>query len=670
VAVTTADHALRQEAGEADAVLRAFDQMPVMLLAMTGAEHRIAGLNAACRRFFGRTGVIGMSLRSVLPEIAGQQIFEMLDRVLATGKPQAGREWRVQIGRGPGSARETYIDFTVIPWRAADGTVTGVLSCFTESTEHVLQRQAAQRRADEAQRRFLAARDVVTELQGALLPMALPVLPWARIAARYLVAGQDQAAGGDLFDAIPLPGGRVALIVGDVVGHGVSASAAMGQLRAVLNERLLAEADLAAVLARADAFAARTPALRAATLALAVLDPRTGHLRYATCGHPQPLIVGTGGTTRFLPGTGSGPLGTGSTPVLADASLEPGELILLYSDGLIERPDRTLAQGMDELAECAADAAANRALPAAGTTTAGCGPAVRRGPPTAATAAERVCQLTVELLTRTGYADDVTTLAAQRMVAPVQALTRELPAHTASLHALQDSLDAWLARIDLNGQDWGDLRLAIIEVITNVIEHAYPPGQPGPVEFKAELGDDGFLDCRVADRGTWRPPGQGDEHGGSGLMIAARLVDQLEVCRGEAGDGTVVRLRHPLHRPAALASEASAQPVAHSAAQPFEVTIDSAGERPAATVRGPVDITTADRLATRLMAACRGGTLPLTVDLTQVSYLASAGVRALYRVRDQLAAQDQQLTLRAAERTPARTVLDLVKLPASDRPDV
>jgi anti-anti-sigma factor len=87
-------------------------------------------------------------------------------------------------------------------------------------------------------------------------------------------------------------------------------------------------------------------------------------------------------------------------------------------------------------------------------------------------------------------------------------------------------------------------------------------------------------------------------------------------------------------------------------------------------VRGPVDITTADRLATQLMTACRGGTLPLTVDLSQVSYLASAGVRALYRVRDQLAAQDQELTLLAADRTPARTVLDLVRLPASGRPSI
>ena len=191
---------------------------------------------------------------------------------------------------------------------------------------------------------------MVLALQEALLPPALPVLPRARIAARYLVAGQEQSAGGDWFDAIPLAGGSVALVVGDVVGHGVAASAAMGQLRAVLTELLAAEADLGRVLARTDAFAARTPALRAATLALAVLDPASGMLRYTTCGHPPPLVISIDGAARYLDGTGTGPLGTGSPPALATSALAPGELVLLYSDGLVERPDRTIGEGMAELA--------------------------------------------------------------------------------------------------------------------------------------------------------------------------------------------------------------------------------------------------------------------------------------------------------------------------------
>src|SRR5580704_1363090 len=132
-------------------------------------------------------------------------------------------------------------------------------------------------------------------MQEALLPTALPVLPRARIAARYLVAGQEQAAGGDWFDAIPLADGTVALMVGDVVGNGMVATAAMGQLRAVLAELLATEADLELVLERTDAYAARNPALRAVTLALAVLDPADGKLRYTTCGHPPPLVADADG---------------------------------------------------------------------------------------------------------------------------------------------------------------------------------------------------------------------------------------------------------------------------------------------------------------------------------------------------------------------------------------
>ena len=197
----------------------------------------------------------------------------------------------------------------------------------------------------------------MAELQEALLPTALPVLPRVRIAARYLVAGQEQAAGGDWFDAIPLDGGAVALVVGDVVGHGLSASAAMGQLRAVLAELLAAEDDLGRVLRRTDAFAARMPSLRAATLVLVVLDPAAGTLRYTTCGHPPPLVIGVDGKARYLEGTGNGPFGTGSPPVLASSALAPDELVLLYSDGLIERPDQTIAEGMAELAVVATDAA-------------------------------------------------------------------------------------------------------------------------------------------------------------------------------------------------------------------------------------------------------------------------------------------------------------------------
>jgi len=495
------------------------------------------------------------------------------------------------------------------------------------------------------------------------------VLPRARIAARYLVAGQEQAAGGDWFDAIPLNGGGVALVVGDVVGHGVAASAAMGQLRAVLAELLAAEADLGQVLRRSDAFAARMPSLRAATLALAVLDPATGTLRYTTCGHPPPLVLGVDGTARYLAGTGTGPLGTGSTPVLASSVLAPGELVLLYSDGLVERPNRTIAEGMAELAVVAADAAANRSLTHL--------PDEQGADPATA---ERVCQLSVELLTRTGHTDDITALAAQRLADPVPALHLSLPSERPSLTTARDAFADWLSRLDAAPDDWEALHLAMVEVFTNAIEYAYPRDEPGTIELDATLEIDGSVACLVTDHGTWRTPGPDDADRGHGLMVAGHVVDKLLVSHPgpngtAASRGTTVILRHRLRRPAILAPGHRGEHAAHPAEPRFtvdtSVTADATPGTPADTragataralVGGPVDITTADLLARRLLSVSRGGTVPLVADLTGVTQLASAGVRALYQVSEQLAVHGQELTLVAAADSAAHLVLDLVRL--------
>ena len=501
-----------------------------------------------------------------------------------------------------------------------------------------------------------ADRGIVAELQEALLPTALPVLPRARIAARYLVAGLEQAAGGDWFDAIPLDGGEVVLVVGDVVGHGVTASAAMGQLRAVLAELLAAEDDLGQVLRRADAFAARMPSLRAATLALVVLDPAAGTLRYTTCGHPPPRVLGVDGRARYLEGPGTGPLGTGSPPVLATGALAPGELVLLYSDGLVERPDRTIAEGMAELAVIAAGAAGRRPLAHL--------PAEHGADPAAA---ERVCRLTVELLTRTGHADDVTALAAQWLAAPVPPLHLVLPSERPSLTAARDAFAGWLSRLDAAADDREALHLAMVEVFTNAIEHAYPREAPGTVELDASLEDDGSVALLVTDHGTWRPPEPGDADRGHGLMVAAHVVDKLLVSHSDADGavprGTVVTLRRRLRWPAVLAAGYQGEENGHWAEPPFTVdTSVAAGGTARALVVGAVDITTADLLSRRLLSVSRGGTVPLVADLTGVTQLASAGVRVLYELSQQLAVNGHELTLVTAPGSAAHLVLELVRL--------
>ena len=630
--------------GEAGVVWDAFEQLPMLLAVLDGPDHRLVAMNAAYRAFTGRPEVMGVPYRDAFPGRAGQPLHDMLDRVYATGQPETRTEWRARIGLD-----RVYADFRVLPRREADGTINGLLVTASDVTDRAAQDRAAQDRAAQQGAKPAGGGEIAADLQKALLPAALPVLPRARIAAQYLGAGQERSAGGDWFDAIPLTDGSVALVVGDVVGHGVAAAAAMGQLRAVLTELLATEPDLRRVLARADAFAVRTPALRAATLALAVLDPAGGTLRYTTCGHPPPLVIGVDGAARYLEASGTGPLGTGSPPVLANGALAPGELVLLYSDGLIERPDMTIAEGMAELALAATGAAA--------------------GVPGQA-AAEWVCQRTVELLTRTRHADDITALAAQRLADPVPALRLDLPSERPSLTTARDAFAGWLSRLGASADDWEALHLALVEVFTNAIEHAYPRGEPGIITLEASLGDDGHVECRVTDRGRWRPPDPADADRGHGLMVAGQVVDSLLVSHptraggGTAGPrGTIVTLRHRLGRPAILAAAHDDPEPARPAGPPFAVDTSIAESATArALVRGPVDITTADQLARRLLSVSRGGTVPLVADLTGVTQLASAGVRALYAVSRQMAAHGQDLTLITAPGSATHLVLDLVRL--------
>jgi serine phosphatase RsbU (regulator of sigma subunit)/anti-sigma regulatory factor (Ser/Thr protein kinase)/ABC-type transporter Mla MlaB component len=635
-----------------------FDALPVAVIVFGGSEHRILAANKVCRAFLGSDDLLGRTTSETFPELVAQQMSELLDHVFTTGQAQFARDWRLQFDRGQGAARDTYLDFVCAPWHGPDGAVAGVMAAGSDTTAQVQQRREALRRAADADQRYQAARDVAAELQRALLPTALPVLPQVRLAARYLVAGREQAAGGDWFDAIVLDDGMVALVVGDVVGHGVTASAAMGQLRAVLSDRLMANSDLLSALAETDAFATRTPALHAATMAVVVLDPVEGTMAYATCGHPPPLVVGTDGRTRFLPSTGSGPLGTGSAPVMSPAMLEPGEVIFLYSDGLIERPGRTAAASMAELAKVAANAALNKTMPVGA----------------AATATSRVCQLTVELLTRTGYADDVTTLAAQRLAAPVPALQLELPSTLTALTQARRALAEWLQLLDASAEDRASLQLAVAEIVSNAAEHAYPVGRPGLIGLDVALCDGGYVECRVTDHGKWRPPGDPDGGRGHGLMIVEHLIDDVvvshppQVSRAPRGTrGTMVTLRHRFHQPAVLGSGAgSGGAVPEDDEQPLEVSASVAAARATARVHGQVDGLSAEELTRQLMSVSGGGTLPLTVDLSRVSQLASAGVSALFEVRDQLAAQGQQLTLLATAGSTVAFVLDLVRLPYRD----
>jgi len=492
------------------------------------------------------------------------------------------------------------------------------------------------------------------ELLAAHLPAGLPVLPRVRIAACYRAAGAGPPGGG-WFDAVPLAGGDVALAVGAVAGSGIPAIAGMGQLRAVLSDVLTAGHDLAAAVNRADRFAAAAPGLRVSTLVLAVLSPASGTLQYATCGQPAPVIAGADGRSRCLPPTHAGPLGTGATRPPASARLQPGDLLLLSSGALATEPTQTLDERMTQLAAAAAAARAGRF-------------AGRDG---VATGADRVARHTAGLLgNQAAQPGEVITLAAEWLAAPVAGLDLELPASLPSLRTARHTFAGWLSQLDPLTQDQDTLQLAVGEIVSNAIEHAYPAGQPGLVRLQAMLGADGQLDCRIGDRGSWQIPDPAVPGRGSGLMLVGRMIDQMDVHHQpqtpgspRGARGTVVTLRHRLRRPAAVTSAASPALAARRSGAPFEVDSGVDGPVVWATVRGPVNQDTAGSLRSQLLIACRGGTLPLRVDLSAVSHLGRAGIAALYEVTQQLAVYQQELSLAAAPGGVAAAALGLAGLP-------
>jgi serine phosphatase RsbU (regulator of sigma subunit) len=200
---------------------------------------------------------------------------------------------------------------------------------------------------------------VAVRLQEALLPGALRHPPSVQVAARYAAGSDLLEVGGDWYDAFELPGGRVALAVGDVVGHGLEAAATMGRLRVALHALAPHAAGPAALLSHLDGFAAAAQVTDYATVCAVEVEPATGALRYARAGHPPPLVVAPDGTTTWLDRAGSMPLHGAPRPAPrpeATATLAPGALLVLYSDGLVERRGEDLDARLARLASVASNA--------------------------------------------------------------------------------------------------------------------------------------------------------------------------------------------------------------------------------------------------------------------------------------------------------------------------
>jgi serine phosphatase RsbU (regulator of sigma subunit) len=201
-------------------------------------------------------------------------------------------------------------------------------------------------------RRYEYEHRLVEALQRSLLIDRMPAVPGMRIAAHYRPGEGAIQVGGDWYDAIVLPSGRLGLAIGDVAGHGIESAALMSQLRNALRAYALAQDEPAAVVDRLDHMLHHFEPAGMATMIYLVHDPGAATLRFCAAGHPYPLLLAGDGTPEFLTSGRSLPLGTGIAQEreCGEAAMPAGSTLVLYTDGLVERRTRLIDDGLAALA--------------------------------------------------------------------------------------------------------------------------------------------------------------------------------------------------------------------------------------------------------------------------------------------------------------------------------
>ncbi|MFI6935403.1 SpoIIE family protein phosphatase [Streptomyces sp. NPDC050287] len=359
--------------------------------------------------------------------------------------------------------------------------------------------------------RYTRERATAVTLQRSLLPQRLPEQAAVEVAYRYLPAGARAGVGGDWFDVIPLSGARVALVVGDVVGHGIHASATMGRLRTAV--RTLADIDLPPdeLLTHLDDLVGRlateedteratgsgeTTGDVGATCLYAVYDPVSRRCTLARAGHPLPVVVSPDGTAELLDLPAGPPLGLGGLPFESvETEVQEGSLLALYTDGLVESRADDIDVGLSRLRLALSAPAASL---------------------------DALCDTVLEAVLPQRSADDVALLIAR---------TRALDADRVAAWDVDPTPSAVAeARKNAVGQlaTWGlcdaafITELVVSELVTNAIRHAKPP-------IELRLIHDTSLICEVSDASNTAPHmrrARTYDEGGRGLLLVAQLTQR------------------------------------------------------------------------------------------------------------------------------------------------
>jgi anti-sigma regulatory factor (Ser/Thr protein kinase)/putative methionine-R-sulfoxide reductase with GAF domain len=407
-----------------------------------------------------------------------------------------------------------------------EGNVVGVLHvgtlyerAFDDDDVELLQRAGDRAALAISSRLSERERGLADALQRSLLPR-LPELPAVSFAGRYLPAAAARL-GGDWYDVFSLADGRLGMAIGDVVGRGFHAAAIMGQLRSGLRAYALDGMSPAPVLERLNNLLRQLEPGRTATVVYIVFDPHGGGFTAATAGHPPPLVNPPEGDARFLDLPGSVPLGAARHTRYDehDVDLDPGATIVLYTDGLVERPGETLDAGLERLVE-----------------------AVEEGDDDL----EHLGDKLVDVLLPDGAGDDDAAVLMARAMPLNDPLVARFPAEVQSIPLMRRLLARWLDEVGATRADADDLALASAEAAANAIEHAYGLA-PGVVELRAWTSAESLVKVAIRDFGSWRPAR--GMHRGRGLQLMEGLTDEVEVVRSD--EGTTIELSRQLGADAA-----------------------------------------------------------------------------------------------------------------------
>ncbi|MFB1299534.1 SpoIIE family protein phosphatase [Mycobacterium sp. pW049] len=348
-------------------------------------------------------------------------------------------------------------------------------------------------------------RETALALQHAILgPADLP----PGFTVRYQAASAPLEVGGDWYDVVDLDDGRIAMIVGDCVGHGLAAATVMGQVRSACRALLFGNPSPSAALRGMDRFAARLSGAQCTTAVIAVLDPSTGELVYASAGHPPPILVAADGSVRLLDDAHTIALGLRADWSRREGrvTMPAGATVVLYTDGLVERRRLPLEQGIAGAAELIAgsrDAALD----------------------------DLADGVMTGLEPDGGYQDDVVLLL-YRHPAPLR-LT--FPPDAGQLAPARAALRAWLTTARMAPERTMEVLVAAGEAVANAIEHGHRHSPDGTVSVAATAMVD-HVHLVITDTGAWKDPQQPpDVHRGRGIGIMRALMQDVTIAYDSSG---------------------------------------------------------------------------------------------------------------------------------------